>query len=124
MKLLTHMFTALRNAQSARKQLVQIKYSNYCWSILTVLLMHGYISGIQKKHNTIIIVLKYVNDQPAIKQLKQISKSSQRVYSAYNNLDETHNGLGLLLLSTSKGILPSSKAQELKVGGEILCKVF
>ena len=124
MKLLTQMFTALRNGQTARKQLIQLPYSTLCWNVLTVLFFHGYINGLQKNDTKILVVLKYVNDQPAIRKLKQISTSSQKVYSSYAQLNVPNQGLGLVLLSTSKGILSSSKALELKVGGEVLCKIF
>jgi len=124
MKLLTQMFTALRNGQTARKQVVELKYSTFCWNVLTVLFFHGYIQGVQKNNHKILVVLKYVNDQPAIRKLKQISTSSQRVYSSSKDLVPTHHGLGLLLISTSKGILSSTKAQEAQVGGEILCEIF
>ena len=124
MKLLTQMFTSLRNRQAARKQIVQISYSNFCWNILAVLLLNGYIQGIQRKKQKILVVLKYVDDQPAIKKLKQISSSSQRVYSPCTQLKSPQQGLGLLVLSTSKGIMSSSKALDLKLGGEVLCQVF
>jgi small subunit ribosomal protein S8 len=124
MKLLTQMFITLRNGQTSRKQIVQISYSNLCWNILTVLLLHGYIEGIQRKKQKILVILKYVGDQPAIKTLKQISSSTQRVYSPFNKLKSPQQGLGLLVMSTSKGIMSSSKALDLKVGGEVLCKVF
>jgi small subunit ribosomal protein S8 len=91
---------------------------------LTVLLLHGYIEGIQRKKQKILVILKYIGDQPAIKTLKQISSSTQRVYSPFNKLKSPQQGLGLLVMSTSKGIMSSSKALDLKVGGEVLCKVF
>ena len=115
MKLLTQMFTTLRNGQTSRKQIVQISYSNLCWNILAVLLLHGYIEGIQRKKQKILVILKYVGDQPAIKTLKQISSSTQRVYSPFNKLKSPQQGLGLLVMSTSKGIMSSSKALDLKV---------
>ena len=94
MKLLTQMFTSLRNGQAARKQIVQISYSNFCWNILAVLLLHGYIQGIQRKKQKILVVLKYVDDQPAIKKLKQISSSSQRVYSPLCTIKISSTWLG------------------------------
>ena len=124
MKLLSQMFTTLRNGQLARKQIVLVPYSNFCWNILNVLLVHGYIQGIQKSNQTILIILKYINGVPAIHELKQVSRSSQRVYKPWNRLNLYQQGLGLVLVSTSKGILPSAKAFEYKIGGEVLCQVF
>ena len=124
MKLFNQMLTSLRNGQVARKLVIQLPYSKFCWNVLTVFLFHGYIKGMQKQNQFIFIILKYVNDKPAIQKLEQISTSSQKVYSSYAQLNVPNQGLGLVLLSTSKGILSSSKALELKVGGEVLCKIF
>ena len=69
MKLLSQMFTTLRNGQLARKQIVLVPYSNFCWNILNVLLVHGYIQGIEKSNQTILIILKYIDGVPAIHEL-------------------------------------------------------
>ena len=124
MKLLTQMFTSLRNGQMSRKQIVHMPYSKFCWNVLTVLLFHGYIQGMQKRDTKIFVVLKYIKEQPAIKKLEQISSASKRVYTPYTQLKSPQQGLGLLLVSTSKGIMSSAQALELKVGGEVLCKIF
>ena len=79
---------------------------------------------IQKINKTILIILKYIDGVPAIHELKQVSRSSQRVYKPWNRLNLYQQGLGLVLVSTSKGILPSAKAFEYKIGGEVLCQVF
>ena len=100
------------------------KKTNFCWNILNVFLVHGYIQGIQKNNQTILIILKYIDGVPAIHELKQVSRSSQRVYKPWNRLNLYQQGLGLVLVSTSKGILPSAKAFEYKIGGEVLCQVF
>lgn len=124
MKLLTQMFTSLRNGQAARKQVVQLPYSKLSWNFLTVLLMHGYIQGMQKHQRHIFVVLKYVQDTPAMKKLEQISSESQRVYTSYTRLQSPEQGLGLCVLSTSKGIMSSAQALERKLGGEVLCQIF
>ena len=124
MKLLSQMFTTLRNGQLARKQIVLVPYSNFCWNILNVLLVHGYIQGIQKNNRTILIILKDIDGIPAIQDLKHVSRSRQRVYKPWNQLNLYQQGLGLVLVSTSKGVLSSSKAFEYKIGGEVLCQVF
>jgi small subunit ribosomal protein S8 len=82
------------------------------------------LKACKNKINPFFVILKYVNDKPVIQKLEQISTSSQKVYSSYAQLNVPNQGLGLVLLSTSKGILSSSKALELKVGGEVLCKIF
>jgi ribosomal protein S8 len=74
MKLLTQMFTSLRNGQMQGNKLFTCPYSKFCWNVLTVLLFHGYIQGMQKNNTKIFVVLKYINEQPAIKKLKQISQ--------------------------------------------------
>jgi len=124
MKLLTQMFTSLRNAQASKHLTTTLQYSRFCWNILLVLYKHGYIQGLQKNKKNILVVLKYVNDRPALQKITQVSTSSQRVYKRIDEFRDCSQGLGLTLISTSKGILSSSKALELKVGGEILCEVF
>ena len=70
------------------------------------------------------IELKYSNGQPAIRQIKRISKPGRRVYSQLKDLPTVANGLGVAILSTPKGVMSDTRAREEKVGGEILCDVF
>ena len=70
------------------------------------------------------IELKYANGQPAIREIKRVSKPGRRVYSAVRDLTNVANGLGVSILSTPKGVMSDSRAREENVGGEILCNIF
>jgi small subunit ribosomal protein S8 len=70
------------------------------------------------------IELKYSNGQPAIREIKRVSKPGRRVYSAVRDLTNVANGLGVSILSTPKGVMSDSRAREENVGGEILCNIF
>jgi small subunit ribosomal protein S8 len=94
-----------------------------------VLAEEGYIRGYARVDHKnglseLEIELKYSNGQPAIRQIKRISKPGRRVYSQLKDLPTVANGLGVAILSTPKGVMSDTRAREEKVGGEILCDVF
>jgi len=94
-----------------------------------VLADEGYIRGyttVEQKGTAPIfeIELKYFNGQPAIRDIKRVSKPGRRVYSAVTDLPTIANGLGVAILSTPKGVMSDNRAREENVGGEILCSVF
>jgi len=97
--------------------------------VLDVLQSEGYIRGyarIDHKNGPaeFEIELKYANGQPAIREIKRISKPGRRVYTAVRELTTVANGLGVAILSTPKGVMSDTRAREENVGGEILCNVF
>ena len=97
--------------------------------VLDVLADEGYIRGYARIDHKdgraeLEIELKYANGQPAIREIKRVSKPGRRVYSAVRDLQTVANGLGVAILSTPKGVMSDSKAREENVGGEILCNVF
>ena len=124
MLLLSRLFTSLRNGQKARHPVVPVPYARLSWAVLTALLHHGYLAGLQKEGRRILVVLKYAGDRPAIRRLTQVSTSGHRVYRGAAALPAPAHGLGLVLVSTPKGILSSVQAQEAGVGGEVLCTLF
>ena len=97
--------------------------------MLDVLVDEGYIRGYTRVDHKnglseLEIELKYANGQPAIREIKRVSKPGRRVYSAVRDLPTVANGLGVAILSTPKGVMSDSRAREENVGGEILCNVF
>jgi small subunit ribosomal protein S8 len=103
--------------------------SNLRARVLDVLTSEGYIRGYARiEHKNappeLEIELKYSNGQPAIREIKRVSKPGRRVYSAVRDLTTVANGLGVAILSTPKGVMSDSRAREENVGGEILCNVF
>ncbi len=123
------MIATIRNGQQARIAEVTV-VSNYLnKSVLEVLKSEGFINDyaeeeIRKGIKKLNVNLKYFQGQPVIKQIKRISKPGRRVYSQIANLKKNFNGLGLSIVSTSKGVLPDHEARKLNVGGEVICEVF
>ena len=122
------MLTRIRNGQRAKMDSVVTPASKLRVRVLDVLQREGYIRGYHDEslgaHPGIRIELKYFEGQPAIKHVARVSKPGRRVYSAINDLKPIKNGLGISILSTSKGVMSDTAAREAKVGGEVLCRVY
>ena len=122
--------TRIRNAQMAGHKVVDIPSSNLKKKITEILFDQGYIVNYKfdEKSNyqgAIKIALKYDKFKiPAIKKLTRISKPGLRKYVNYDSVPRVINGLGIAILSTSKGVITDKKARELKIGGEVLCHVY
>ncbi len=123
------MLTRIRNAQQRRRPKVTSPASKLRQRVLDVLIDEGYIRGYSRTdHKNGIaefeIELKYANGQPAIREIKRVSKPGRRVYSGVSDLSTVANGLGVAILSTPKGVMSDARAREENVGGEILCNIF
>lgn len=123
------LLTRIRNAQMRLRPKVSSPASNLRARVLEVLTSEGYIRGyvhVEPKTGKpeLEIELKYHNGQPAIRDIKRVSKPGRRVYSSVRDLPTVANGLGVAILSTPKGVMSDAKAREENVGGEILCNVF
>ena len=122
--------TRVRNAIKANHRVVEIPASNLKKEITKVLFDKGYITNYKfdddTVQGTIKIALKYnpVSKIPAIRTLKRVSKPGLRKYAGVDNLPRVLNGLGIAILSTSKGIMTDKEARVQKVGGEVLCYVY
>lgn len=122
--------TRLRNAISANHRIVEVPYSNLKMNITKILFEKGYILQYKVENegtieSTIKIALKYhpTSKMSAIKELKRVSKPGLRVYKNANDLPRVLNGLGVAIISTSKGVITDKEARKENVGGEILCYV-
>ena len=108
---------------------ILIPFSKFRLKILEVLKKEGYIIDFylddkKDKIKSIIVVLKYFEGEPVIKEIKRVSKPGRRVYSRAVSIPKVKNGLGLAILSTSKGVMSDSEAIKNNLGGEIICRVF
>ena len=126
---LADMLTRIRNALLRGKPTVITPASKLRENVLSVLQDEGYIRGYMKleiegEFPMFEIELKYHEGDPVIKKLERVSKQGRRVYSSVSELPRVFNGLGVSILSTSKGVMSDVSAREANVGGEILCKVF
>ena len=122
------MLTRIRNGQRAKKDSVLSPASKLRARVLEVLQREGYIRGFSEDatgaHPQLRIELKYFEGQPAIKHVARVSKPGRRVYSAIGDLKPVKNGLGISILSTSKGVMSDAAARDDNVGGEVLCRVY
>ena len=122
--------TRIRNAYRAGKKVVEIPASNLKVAITKILFEKGYILNYKfvedGPQGTIKIALKYdaVNKVNAIKKLIRVSKPGMRKYTGYKDMPRVINGLGVALISTSKGVMTNKEAAEEKIGGEVLCYVY
>ena len=122
------MLTRIRNGQQARKDSILTPASKLRTRVLDVLQREGYIRGYSEEElagqKGIRIELKYFEGQPAIQHLARVSKPGRRVYSGAKDLPRIRNGLGVVIVSTPRGVLSDAEAREHNVGGEVLAEVF
>ena len=123
------MLTRIRNAGAARHATVEVPASGMKKAIAQILLDEGYIKAFEIVENgtqgTIKITLKYsANKEKAISGLRRVSKPGLRVYAGADELPRVLKGLGIAIISTSKGIMTDKKARELHVGGEVLAFIW
>lgn len=122
--------TRLRNAIKAQHRVVEIPASNLKKEITKILFEKGYILNYkfveEGCRGTIKIALKYdpVNKVNAIKKLVRVSSPGLRQYTGYKDMPRVLNGLGIAILSTSKGVMTNKEARDLMIGGEVLCYVY
>jgi small subunit ribosomal protein S8 len=123
------MLTRIRNGQMRGKAAVETPASKLRAWVLDVLVAEGYIRGYAKKdgndgHPAFNIELKYYEGTPVIREVKRVSKPGRRVYLGANDLPSARQGLGVSIVSTSKGVMTDANARAAKIGGEVLCTVF
>ena len=123
------MLTRIRNAQMRGRSTVVTPASKLRAWVLDVLKDEGYIRGYDKTtdangHPALEISLKYYEGTPVIRELKRVSTPGRRVYMSVGDLPQVRQGLGVSIVSTSKGVMSDAHARQANVGGEVLCTVF
>jgi small subunit ribosomal protein S8 len=126
---ISDMITRIRNAQLRTLNTVLVPNSKLRARILDVLKEEGYIADYkpstnEKNNKLLLIDLKYHNGIPVIKEISRVSKPGRRIYTKAESIPKIQNGLGIAIVSTSKGIMTDNDARSKKIGGEIICKVF
>lgn len=125
---ISDMLARIKNAIKARHEKVAVPYSNFKKEILNILKSEGYISDFETekkgKLDVLIITLAYDNGASKITDLQKISKSSRRIYIDKNNIPKSKQGYGIMVISTSKGLMSDKQARKQGVGGELLCEVW
>ena len=124
---ISDMLTRIRNAQLTEKVSVRMPSSKLKKAIAQVLQDEGYIDGFVVRENAglpeIEVALKYYAGRPVIEKIERVSKPGLRIYKGRDDLPRVMNGLGVAIVSTSRGVMTDRKARSLGVGGEVLCVV-
>jgi small subunit ribosomal protein S8 len=123
------LLTRIRNASAVRHEKVLIPASNMKLRIVNVLLEEGFIRNFKlikdEKQDVICVYLKYTQEnEPVITHLERISRPGRRAYVKQRNVPRIRNGLGVAILSTSRGVMTDAQARELNLGGEHICSVW
>ena len=121
------MLTCIRNAHHRSKPEVSMPSSKLKASVAKVLQDEGYINGFSVSEDikpTLTVDLKYFDGKPVIEEINRTSKPSLRQYSGSKSLPQVRSGLGIAIISTSKGVMTDRAARAAGIGGEILCTVF
>lgn len=123
------MLTKIRNASQAKHEKVDVAASNLKLQIIKILKNEGFIKNFKKVTKDdltfIRVFLKYENDQkPVIHGIDRISTPGRRIYCGYKDMPSVYNGIGVVVVSTSAGVVTGKKAKEARVGGELICTVW
>ena len=123
------MLTRIRNGQLRGKSVVKVPASNMRGRVLNVLKEEGYIRSYERQEqdnnkSEFEVQLKYHEGEPVIQTIARVSKPGRRVYSSVREFPRVSNGLGILIVSTPKGVMTDNQARAANVGGEVLCSVL
>lgn len=123
------LLTRIRNGQRVSKESVLAPFSELRKSVLDVMQREGYIKGYHVKEqrkgiSSLIIELKYSEGSPVIAYVQRVSTPGRRVYKSISDLAVVRNGLGISILSTSRGVISDYEARNLGVGGEVICQLY
>ncbi|MBP7927635.1 30S ribosomal protein S8 [Patescibacteria group bacterium] len=128
---LSNMLSALKNASMAKKPYVELAHTNQCESVAKVLKNSGFLSEVKvfkdkgaSFKNLRLELAKEDDTSFKVTQVKRISKPGRRLYRAYADLRPVAGGIGVAVVSTSRGIMSGSEARKKKLGGEIICEVY
>lgn len=123
---IAELLTKIRNAKDAKHVFVDVAMSGVKINIVKILKDRGFITNflVNEELKKIRIFLRYKGNKPLINQITRVSRPSLRKYVGYSEIPVRFGGLGINILSTSKGIIDDEKARQLKVGGELLCYVW
>ncbi|MDD5496612.1 MAG: 30S ribosomal protein S8 [Candidatus Omnitrophica bacterium] len=126
---IANMLTILRNGSSAKKEVVEVRNSKFSEEILKIFKKEGFISNYKlikdNKQGILRVYLTYGKDEkPAIIGIKRVSTPGLRVYKGLDELPRVYGGLGIAVISTSKGLLTDQEARAQKIGGEIVCYIW
>lgn len=118
------MLVTIKNGYLARKTHVDIRMSKFKYELAKLLEKEKFVSKVEKKDNLINIKLLYINENPKITEIKRVSRVSIRTYSKSKHLQSVRGGRGLLVISTSHGVMSEKDARAKNLGGEVICRIW
>ena len=126
---ISDMLTRIRNAQAVKKGFVDVPVSKIKLRIGEILVEEGYVASLEELDSEDLkglfrIALKYHDGRPVIEEIKRKSRPGRRLYVGRDSIPRVYQGLGISILSTSKGLLSNRQARKMGVGGELVCTVF
>lgn len=126
---ISDMLTRIRNAQMVKKPDVSLPYSKFKHSLANLLVKEGWLKSVDVKEETgfkfLVLGLKYSdNGEPFITELNRVSKPGQRIYSGKTEIPRSLGGIGITVVSTSKGLMTDRSARRQQIGGEIVCQIW
>ncbi len=125
---IAQMLNEIKNAQAVSKESASFSFSNFKYELLKILEKFHFIKKVEKKgrgaKRTLEIVLDYEDKLPKITGFKKVSLSSQRIYLGAKRIKTTKGGLGIVIVSTSQGLMSAFEAKKKNLGGEIICEIW
>lgn len=127
---LSNMLSAIKNASMVGKSNFEFVYSKECESVAKLLVKRGYLKGVRsfkpkgKKYKMLSFDLAYDKGDPNITDIKRVSRPGRRIYSKSNNVGKLLGGYGLMVISTSRGVMSGEEARKKKLGGEVVCEIW
>jgi small subunit ribosomal protein S8 len=121
------MLTQIRNGLLAKKEEVKLPFSKVKFEMAKILEKEGLVGAIKKQddgYGSIVIKLKYENEQPVIRSLRRISRPGCRIYVTKDKLPIVLNNYGLAIISTSRGLMTNRQAKKERLGGEVICEIY
>ena len=123
------MLTRIRNGQQAHKKIVECPFSRLRENVCAVLKDEGFIRGFkvvdgENNKKSLHVELKYAEGEGVIRRIDRVSTPGRRVYTSVKDMPRFYNGLGILVVSTPRGVMADHKARAENVGGEVLCQIF
>jgi small subunit ribosomal protein S8 len=121
------MLTSIRNAQRAKKRVIEVPSSKLKENLVAILLAQGYLEAVEKQdetHAKLVITLKYDGKTPVISSLKRESTPGHRKYVKAEDMPRVLNDFGIAIVSTSQGLMTNKDARQKGIGGEVICSIF
>lgn len=121
---ISDMLTRIRNAYAVNKESVCFEDSKLKSAVLEILAANGFVDSFEKTEKNICVALKYTDGKPAIESIDRVSKPGRRMYVKKDAIPTVLSGRGIVVISTSKGLMTGEDAKKQQLGGELICKVY